>query len=504
MPEETKTDVNQSGESTEQSTDAGAAIGTDDSKKLETPEGDTSKAAEGGDKADTGKQEEEETDFEAALFDTEEKKTEGEEGAKTTDDTAAAAKSTSIGESLKTLREIAAQLDNLPESQDANFNRLRKMNRTLVNEQITKFEAAEKLEAYGDTARVEQALNLFDGLHGYDTTNGQPSAHKFAESLVQQDPEIAYNAALNIMRHSTKDGKPFAEVFTRHVLGIDPARLKDFQAISKGEIPEGYEGFVPKAEELQIIPTEFHDAYKRLTPKLREIVNDGFDQYATQADKTEAVRLLQESQKVISVDRQKAEDATKQEETLRSNLEAKATEFEAASTETIGTRINSGLDKIAFSSDEAVDLTMKQAVGNQIFNLVHEAPFIRKSAEEYFTKMGVDVKTERPKIDYWFNRLSENIDIETVATLKGQAKAAEEAHRVRLQAETQLAAIGLKLIANVARKTKAGLVNRGSVKLPENVIPAPKTDSQATQSGKVIDYKSAAAATREGKVLRPA
>src|SRR5438270_9927390 len=104
MPEEEKkTDVTNGGESTEQSTDAGAAIGTDDSKKLETPEGDSSKAAEGDGKTETEKQEEEETDFEAALFDLEEKKTEGDEGAKTGDDAAATAKASTIGESLKAL-----------------------------------------------------------------------------------------------------------------------------------------------------------------------------------------------------------------------------------------------------------------------------------------------------------------------------------------------------------------------------------------------------------------
>jgi hypothetical protein len=378
------------------------------------------------------------------------------------------------------------------------------MNRELLGNEISKVEAAERLEAYGDTGRIEKALGLLDGLNGYDPERGVRSTHKFADALVAEDPEIAYNAALNILRHQAKDGKPFAEIFTRNVLGLDPARLADFQAISRGEIPEGYEGMVDKTEDLAAINPTYHDAFRRLGPKQKEIVKEGFDQYATQAEKSEAVRILTAAQNELTTEQRAAADKARSEQLFGEKLVEKATEFEGESTRTVGTRIQSGLDKLAFSSDPAVDLTMKQAVNNQIFNLVHESPYIKESAEKYFKAIDVDISAQRPKIDYWFGRLSENIDIETVASLKGHTHEAEKAHSNRLEAENKLAAIGLSLIAQVARKTKAGLASRSSVKLPENQMPATTDNSseKPAASSAGFDYKAAAAATREGKVLK--
>jgi hypothetical protein len=490
----------------------GAAVGTDQTtlQPDQAALSDTAAKPEGDKPAgDVPAEVVDEPDFEAVLFTPDEPK--GEEGgdkAKKEEESGSsssdATKPSALSDRLKTLKEIAAQLDAVPENQDANFNRLRKLNREMIKEQIGKVESLEKLEAYGSPERVEQALSLLDGLNGYDTERGVPSAHKFAESLHQQNPEVAYNAALNLMRFSSKDGKPFAELFTRNVLGLDPARLADFQAISKGEIPEGYEGMAASPDEIAAIEPQFHDAFKRLTPKQKEIVKDGYDQYATQTEKAEAVRVLQDSQKVIGDEKGKAEKKAQDEASFVKNLETKATEIEGQSTETIGTRIQSGLEKLVFSSDTAVDMTMKQAVNNQIFNLVNDSPYIRKTAENYFTAMGVDITAQRPKIDYLFGRLSENIDIETVATLRGQTKSAEEAHRVRVEAENRLAAIGLSLIAQVARRTKAGLAAKGAVKLPENQLPAVTTTSSEGQPSAAFDYKAAAAATREGKTLKAA
>lgn len=477
-----------------------AAVGTDDAGN-ETPATDFPSQSQDpstpGD-AEIGKLDE--SDFEAVLFESE---TSPDEAVSLS--TEPPKEDTKLSVHLQTLKEVRESLDKLTESPDeaAKTKILRRLNRELLTKHEAEVAEFSRIAQYGDVPRIEEALTLLDGLYGYDTDRGAPSAHKAAEMIVAKEPAVAYNLALNVLRHADANGTPFAEHFTRHVLKLDPQRLSDFQAISRGEMPEGYEGTVDTSEDLARIDPQLHDAYKRLSPKLKEIVTEGFDQYASPGEKAEAMRLLQESQLAINVGRDKARQDAEKEAQLAKNLETTAVRIEQEATETIGTRIQNGLDKIAFSSDSAVDLTMKQAVNMQIFNLVHESAYVRERAESYFKAMNVDIASERSKIDYWFGRLNENIDIETVARTKGQTQAAERAHSVRKDAEVKLAAIGLKLIASIANKTKAGLRARGEAKVPENQLPPrDSTSSSSVSTNGSFDYRAAAAATREGRVLR--
>lgn len=498
MDKDTKTeDVDLSGESAQS-----AAVGTttDDTAKAAVEGGDD-KSSQTDQETKSEETTTEDTDFESVLLAPEDDSTKGgdEEGKG-----AAPAATGSLSEYVTTLKGIREALENLPENADEGSvtKKLRQLNRELLTKHEAEVSDYARLEQFGSRDRIEDALSLYDGLNGYDTTRGAPSAHKAAEMLVEKQPEIAYNLALNVMRHNTKEGTPFAELFTRNVLGLDPKRIADFQAISRGEIPEGYEGMIASTEDLAAINPSFHDAYKRLTPKMREIVKEGMDQYARPDEKAEAQRILQDSLKAINDAKKDEQDAATKDANLAKNLETKAIEIEGESTTNVGTRIQSGLDKLVFSSDVAVDLTMKQALNTQVFNLVHESQYVRNQAENYFKAIGVDIARERKNIDYHFSRLSENIDIEAVARTKGQVKAAEEAHRVRKDAETRLAAIGLSLVAQVARKTKAGLKAKGETKVPEGQLPATdQTKASSTAGNGSFDYKAAAAATREGKTL---
>lgn len=404
---------------------------------------------------------------------------------------------------IKELRGIAAKIDGLPENGDANFKKMRELVNKLTSTKITELETLQQFEAFGDLDRVKEAMGLFDGLHGYDTQLGIPSSHQAADALVTKEPETAYNLALNILgKENPKSGVAFADVFTRTVLKLDPQRLADFQAISRGEIPEGYEGVIAKNEDLETIPAEFHDAYKRLSPKMREIVLDGLgDKYATAADKAEAQRLLQDSQdKLTSVQKKQSEDQQKAIDDQK-RLAQTATTLEHTTTETIGKRLGAGLEKLTFSTNADTDLTMKQAVSNQIFNLVHESPYIRSQAEQYFSKLGIDLKTDRPQIDHWYSRLGTNLDIAAVANFKGQTAVEEKAKREIAEAEKRLASYGLKYAAHVARKV--GYTLRNNVKVPNNVIPAHLEPQTPSKDGnrKPLTWEDALAATAQGKKL---
>lgn len=481
--------------------DVAVDIALDETEDVSTEEktSDTPDETKSEDKkADKADKDEDEVDFESVLLAEDDKS----EADKDTKEESKTETPSNLSDSLKTLKELAEQLDNLPENQDANFNKLRKMNRELIKGEITKLEAAERVASFGDLDKVEEGLTLLDDLDGYDHEIGQPSTKAFADKLVAKDPEKGYNLALNLMLGKTKDGREFAEVFTRRVLGLDPDRLKDFQAISKGEVPEGYEGMIAVTKDLERVDPQFHDAFKRLTPKQREIVAEGLDQYATQGEKIEALQILQESQKVLESNRKDQADQAEKTETLQNNIVTKAMEFEATATESIGTKLTNGLEKVVFSSDQTIDLTMKQAVETRLFDLVHESAYVRGRAEAYFKKMGIEL--DRKKLDYHYNRLSDNIDIEAVATSKGQKDAATKAHNARVEAEKQIAAIGLGLIARIARKAGGKLASQAAekTKVPKNNLPATKRqDSSAGNGSKPLTWKEAAAATRAGKSI---
>jgi hypothetical protein len=84
--------------------------------------------ADTGDKPADGEKPDEDLDFESVLFAPDEAKTEGgdDKGKKEEESVAGAQTPTATSESLKTLRDIAARLDAIPENQNANFNSLRK------------------------------------------------------------------------------------------------------------------------------------------------------------------------------------------------------------------------------------------------------------------------------------------------------------------------------------------------------------------------------------------
>lgn len=439
-------------------------------------------------------------DFEALLLDD----TDESAADKTEAEADKSVKTGTLSERIVALKEIASQLDAVPENQDANFNRLRKLNRELVKAQLDDAEVSSRLSTYGTPEKVEEALELAESLNGYDLTTGSPSAQKFAEVLAAKDPDKAYNAALNLMAQKMADGTPISDVILRKVLQLDPQRIAAFQAISRGETPEGYEGIIAVDEKLQAVNPTFHDAYKRLSPGQRTLVDSGFEQFATPAEKAEAERIMQDSQKVIQEAKTQAANAEQAEATYRTTLETKATEIRSEATKTIGANISTGLDRVQFSSDADVNATMRFAVERAIFDLVNDEPYIRDRADAYFTERGVDMKDVRPKIDFWYKQLVNNADIETVATVKGQKDAAQTAGDNRRAAEARLAGFGRLLAAKVAQKTGAALatISKEKAKEPKDVIPDINADDSASRQGrKPLDWRTTMKATKDGKRL---
>lgn len=493
----------------------GATVGADNEPDTS---GDTSQDAddqEGSeDQSDKSSDDDADIDLEAVLLGSAEpdKTGEADQGGKEKGGKGTSDGKASLDDRIRDLKEVALKLDGLPENQDANFTKLRRVNRELAKLKIEELEQLKQYEAFGDTDRIKEGLTLLDGLNGYDTANGVPSTHKFADTIVTSDPLMAYNLALNLLSHkspqdSVFQGSVFAEIFTQKVLGLDLTRLADFQAISRGEVPEGYEGIVATSEDLAVIPQEQHTAFKRLTPKLREIVLEGMDSYASVVEKAEAQRILDDSQNAIDKAANESQTQQQQQTDLQNKMQEKAVELEQNATETIGTRIWQGLDRVAFSSDPAVDATMKQGIATQIFNLVHESPFIRQSAEKYFTDIGIDIKTDRQQIDYWFARLGENLDIETAASVRKQNKVAEQAHKSRREAEARLASYALKYASHVANKTRAPLAESGKKGVPQNELPnVDRSKNSSTSNGKTrsLGWEDAYNATAQGKILKAA
>lgn len=486
--------------------DSGAAVGSEDAAVSASEASEEAPAIEAKDdaKSDAEDQDNEDIDYEALLM-ADEADAKAETPSKDADkqDASKAAEGThvSFDARLKQLKEIAEKLESTPEDGNDNYKHLRKLANTLTKTRLEEVEKLQQLEAFGGIDRVKDALAMHDGLFGYDTELGIPSTHEFAKSFAEKDAESAFNLALNLLNNKASDGRTFAEHFTEKTLKIDPTRIADFQAISRGEVPEAYKDFVDSSEDLEAVPPEFRDAFKSLSPRVKDIVLDGLDRHATAAEKAEAQRLLSDRQDKLNEAAQKAAKTEQARIQESQRVYEKAIEVEQNSFQSVGTRIWQSLDKLSFSSDPALDVTIKHGIGNQLFHLTDPSPYIRGRAEAYFKEMGIEI--DRSRIDYWKDRLGKNIDIEAMASVKGQKTVAEEAHRARVEAEKHLAAMAVQFIVQAARKTKAGAAQAKAVKLPENELPAAKRAgvSSSSTKGKALSWQDVMAANKAGKQL---
>jgi nucleoside diphosphate kinase len=248
-----------------------------------------------------------------------------------------------------------------------------------------------KLASNSLTDIDREAVELYQGLTSFDNERGVPSAKKFAESLAQKDPNLAYQAAVDLLSLQAPgeiDGFSFGHAYLK-ANGIDPTRLDDIRSFLEGNQKTTFEQ-VP-----EYVPKEYQDAYKQLSEKAREYLD--FQLEGDEFERNAGLEVLQNKQ--YRIDEQNAK------EQYQSQAQAKlAQEIESeVITDTLQT-FNSFVENfyetptfkdVQVSGNQLVDSAIKKSVNQMVVNLAEPDTVAGKQALSLFQELGVSVDSQK-------------------------------------------------------------------------------------------------------------
>lgn len=253
------------------------------------------------------------------------------------------------------------------------------------------------LADYGEAEQIMQSLEMLDGLYGhatdqhgnivYDQATGLPvpSTSGFILRLQEGSPALVEQLFNDLWRTQRADGSTFAqEVFRR--LGLDPARLNDYVALTRNPSNAISSGIV-SPNELAGIPEQFHEVYKSLSPSLRL--------QAQQMDDATLEEFLNTQQEAF--ESRKFRDEFRQQQEARQQAEMKQfwdnvdKSFEDYATKLRRDGFDSiqkGLaSQVQFSTDPTINSVQTGAVMATLANLLD--PNLRFAAEGALKSLGV-------------------------------------------------------------------------------------------------------------------
>lgn len=420
---------------------------------------------------------------------------------------------------LKSLKDELAKLpgDQLSEKQNKSFTAMRTANEKILGRVEALSQDLAQVTRFGEPERIREAVELQDKLYQYDVKEGYQSPKPFAEHLAKKDPQHAFRTAAYLLAQPSEGGNPMVEGFVKSILQLDPNRLEEFQAISRGEIPAGYEGLnLTLDEDLQKVPTERHAAFKRLTGSQQAIVRGGFETYATEAEKLDAKRVLEDSQRLVNSETQQAREIADTETTFNTAVDTYRDKSQVDALTSVHTGIGTALSKITFSTDKVVDASIRYGVNRAIFDF--ENPVFRVNAEKHLIEMGLpeaEIKQVGKEVSRLLDELDSTIehksfamarmekarklgDKEAEKVQKQEAQRADEAFQSKIK---RLKVLGIGLAAKVSKKAGAKLAQMPAAKVPEHVEPVIKTETSSNGSWQRPPASAYAKAAAEGKVL---
>lgn len=289
------------------------------------------------------------------------------------------------------------ELQQAPEQWREKFSSLLKGYKSLETDHKALKAQYESLSNFGDAAQIAESLDLLNGLYGsatddqgnilYDQTTGLPipSTSQFIEKLQTGSPALVEQLFTDLWRTRRADGSTFAqEIFKR--LGLDPARLDDYVALTRNPSTAISSGIV-SPDELAVIPEEFHTDYKLLSPNERL--------RAQQMDDQELHQFLTEKRE-LRESRQFREDFKKQQEARQQaemkqfwdNVDKSFEDYAAKLRRDAFDSIQKGLaSQVQFSTDPTINAVQTGAVMGMLANLLD--PNLRFAAEGALKALGV-------------------------------------------------------------------------------------------------------------------
>lgn len=335
-----------------------------------------------------------------------------------------------------------------------------------------------------DTAFDRQ---LLDGLRGYDLDAGRPSTVGFAQALVQKDPNLAEQAIYDLAKQDIPDrpGYKYAHAILE-ALAIDPARMKEFQeASATGTHIQSAQ--YQADENLQYIAPEFHAAYARLSPELKE-------DFAALSEAAQ-MQILLSSQREQQVEQYREQQSQAERERAAQQIEQAYRTYETNSLESVISAVESRLANVPLSADAVQDAYLKGALSTAIANFADDSIAGRQSAK-FFESLGVQV--DKAKVTSLLQTINLHSQIQAKAEYHKQALQAAEAKRAVERASAQLSAYTSGVLAQVTQKLGAA-ANQSPI-VPQATSQTPQK-SVLPQFGSGLDASTGLTTSINGQNL---
>jgi hypothetical protein len=376
----------------------------------------------------------------------------------------------------ETAPEFPEEISSLPgEQQRSNWQQLR----TRYDEQSRQFgdlktqvetltPIQQKLEAWGGVDQVEQAYTLAQSLFSpvVDPQTGQPvldnyglpsySAEPFVERMASESPQTLYEISHRAMNQQLGNETVSHAIF-RDYYGLDPSLIETYRQIQS---PKDAAQFLQNAgqvsaEQLAQIPSQYHEAFKSLTPELRAEVelmgSVAQEQYLAEKAELLENRSFREQQKAQMEQRRQADEA------------AFTQRVEQAGKQYIDNAENSVLQESMDKLKAEVSL-LPDAADNQV---IHES-IITKAVSAI--KDNPDIKR--------YN------DLYKLAAYREGTNDKWGANQAKTQADMLAAKVGRLYKAEVAKQVKwwnekLGMARNGT----QNALASAQTRQEFTRSG---------------------
>lgn len=261
---------------------------------------------------------------------------------------------------------------------------------------------------------TQKKIDLANGLYGLDHTTGQPTTKSFVENVVKESPTLANQLLFDLTQQTMEkpgyNGWTLGhELLTR--IGLDPTKLTELQAYSRGEISPQSVGIEAVPD---YVPTEYREAYKNLNQITRMDLDAYLGPNGTDDQRAAALSTLSDKQR--SIEREQADAYAEQQSQQAFETEV-YTETETqviASYEGLMKSVteSDAFTQVKLSADPVVDASLKGNLMSQITALGDPRSLLAKQAATSFEAMGI--KVDMAKI----SSLMQEVETNTTAAVK--------------------------------------------------------------------------------------
>ncbi len=307
-----------------------------------------------------------------------------------------------------------------------------------------------KLASNSLTDIDREAVELYQGLTSFDNERGVPTAKKFAEALYQKDPNLAYQAAVDLFglqAPGEAEGYSFAHAYLE-ANGIPPSRLDDIRAF----IADGQK--VSFTEVPTFVPNEYQDAYKQLSEKAREYLD--FQLEGDEFERNAGLEVLQSKQYMLDQQNAKQAQIAQDQQRLATEIETEVTQD---TLNTFNTFVESFYETPTFkdvqvSGNPVVDSAIKKSINQMVVNLAEPDTVSGRQALNLFKELGVSVDTQ--KISELIGIVNGSIETSIKAGKGNHLPSKAQADSAKLQALQRLSGLRNSLWSQAVSKIAQG------------------------------------------------